>query len=265
MLYVKFLNRRLELENRLKTAIIKSIKRPKVGAIALALLASGCASTSPHNAAFLEQQTQSETVFVESFPELDNLAYAQSSTQDIFRVGDIADIVVYKVADLSGTYAVDRNGIIDFPLIGDVDVSGKNTADLQVLLEELYGETYLQDPNISVKIEKTKLGKLVVDGAVEEPGVFEVFEIVTLSEAIALAGGLTLEADRKYIYIVRRVDGETKVQVANLDEIRKYGNNNPSIYPGDIIYVQDSNTRLAYNEFLRTIPLLSSLIFAASR
>lgn len=224
----------------------------------------GCASVDGNNNAN-NNDALSNTFIVDDFPETDINTLAQQADLDVFKFGDIAEVTVFNVENLSGSYAVDRNGVIDFPLIGPLSVSGMNTAELQSTLQEKYGEKYLKDPSISVKIEPIQLGKVVVDGAVDSPGVFEVFQIIKLSEAIALAGGVTIDANTKELYLVRSVNGEQKVKLINLKDIRTRGGKDPDVYPSDIIYVQNNNARIAYNEFLRTVPLLSAILIASTR
>ena len=128
-----------------------------------------------------------------------------------------------------------------------------------------YGENYLQNPSITVKLEANTLGNIVVDGSVSKPGVFVLYKPVRLTEAVALAGGLREDANSKEVYIVREIEGKKKVKVVNLKDIRQMGATDPQIYPQDIVYVEDSPGRKAYNEFLKTIPLLSAILIAGTR
>lgn len=204
-------------------------------------------------------------VFIDEFPEVDINQIVASNQLDLFKVGDIADVKFYNVDKLTATYVVDRAGNIVFPLIGNVRVVGLSTLDLQETLTQRYGEEYLQNPGISVKREGQLLGKVVVDGAVEKPGVFELSNVIRLSESIALAQGLTDEANRKEVYIIRTVDGERKVKTVNLDEVRKLGAADPQIIPNDIVFVQDSTAKIAFREFLRTLPLLNTIAIVSTR
>ena len=150
-------------------------------------------------------------------------------------------------------------------MIGTQKVAGLTTLELQKQLVAEYGESYLQNPSITVKLEASKLGNIVVDGAVSKPGVFELYNPVRLSEAVAMAGGLTTDANTKSVYLVREIEGKRKVKEVNLKEIRSLGASDPEVYPDDIVFVQNSAGRMAYNEFLRTIPLLSAILIASTR
>lgn len=248
-----------------RQSLKSAVKLAAVSILTGALL-SGCASfsNSMRESSVPGDDGEGGT-FVSELPSRNVSEIARRSVKDTFKVGDIADVSVYQVESLNGTYSVDREGFIDFPLIGDVQVAGVSTRQLQKELEARYGNGLVRNPNVTVKIEQLKLGKLVVDGAVNDPGVFEVFEIISIAEAIAMAGGITIDADKDDVYLVRGVDGEQKILRVDLNAIRKQGQVGPDVYPDDIIYVQSSSFRLAYTEFLRTIPLLSALLIASAR
>ena len=227
----------------------------------LAVLLGGCSTLS----AASKSGAQAASILDDDFPVVETTNIAGLTDQDVFKVGDLAEITVYNVENLSGTYVVNRSGEVDFPLIGKMKVAGLTTLLVQEQLTQRYGDNYLQNPSIAVKIEPRKLGKVIVDGAVTEPGVFEVFEVINLSEAIALAGGVTVDANKKEVYIVREIDGERQVRTVNLNEIRKLAGRDPKIYPNDMVFVQESGGRIAFREFLRTVPLLNTVAILSTR
>lgn len=239
----------------------------------LSLSLAGCASTdgasrfSPGAIAGAQTTDISNAQgYVNAFPEMDINTVALSNARDVFKIGDTADISVYDVDSLTNSYIVDRSGNVSFPLIGTVKVAGLNTTELQQILTQRYGAQYLRSPSINVKLEAQTLGRVVVDGAVTSPKVFEVDDIVTLSEAIAQAGGLDENATNgSSVFIVRDIGGERKVREVNLRDIRRLGAPDPQIIPGDVIFVQDSAGRVAFREFLRTVPLLNTAVIYATR
>jgi polysaccharide export outer membrane protein len=244
-------------------AFQKAYRLCVVGAmlVLLTIVLSGCASLPSAGG----DKNARPANLTESFPLVEPSSIAGFTDQDVFKVGDLADITVYNVENLTSTYIVNRSGEIDFPLIGRLKVAGLTTMTVQEMLTEKYGEQYLRNPNISVKIEPKKLGKIIVDGAVSEPGVFEVFEIINLSEAIALAGGVTIDANKKEVYVVREIDGKRQVRAVNLNDIRKLAGRDPKIYPNDLVFVQESGGRIAFREFLRTVPLLNTVAILSTR
>ena len=202
---------------------------------------------------------------VSEFPAFNLDDIALGSLKDVFRIGDTAEITVYNVERLTGEYVVDRAGNVHFPLIGDVRVVGLSTVELQEVLTQKYGADYLQNPSIDVKIESKEFGRVVVDGGVNEPGVYEIDDAVSVSEAIALANGLDEFSNGSEVYIIRSVNGERKVKLVDIRASRADVTEDSLVIPNDIIFVEDNTGRVLFREFLRTIPLLNTAIIFARR
>lgn len=184
--------------------------------------------------------------------------------EDVFNVGDTAEVTVHGFEDFSGIYSVDRSGKTHFTHVGQVQVAGVTITDLQTTLRQRYGACCLQNPSVSVRKEAQKLGSIVVDGAVDEPGAFEINRIIKLSEAVALAGGVTLDGDRTTVVLARQVGNERRLASVNLEEVQ-LGAYDPPIYPNDVIFVQDNAGRLMFNDFIRTVPIVNAVIYAVTR
>ena len=103
------------------------------------------------------------------------------------------------------------------------------------------------------------------DGAVSDAGVFEIQDVIKLSEAVALAGGMTDVANPEMTVLSRIIDGERKISNVNMTDIQLYGAADPLIFPNDVVFIQDSKGRLLYQDFVKTLPLVSAVIFAATR
>lgn len=235
--------------------------------IVFALNISACANTGGvFTSKNSSSQIQSNINYVKSFPDVDINSIAKRISKDTFKIGDTADVNIYQVEDLSDTYVIGRDGNINFPLIGSVQVAGLTTTQLQKTLTEKYGSSFLRTPGINVKLESSEIGSVVVDGAVNKPGVFEVNDIIRLSEAIALAEGINqIDTTGSQIYIIRYINGERKVTQVDLREIRTLGANDPKIIPDDVIFVQDTSGRVLFREFLRTVPLLNTAVILSTR
>lgn len=232
-----------------------------LGLIGLTLTACATALNAGNSSGFKGADGE----LVNEFPAFNLDEIAQGSLKDVFRIGDKAEITVYNIERLTGEYVVDRAGNISFPLIGNVKVVGLSTVELQEILTQKYGADYLQNPSIDVKIESKEFGRVVVDGAVNEPGVFEVDDIISVSEAIALASGLDEFSNGSEVYIIRSVNGERKVKVIDLRASRAELSAESSIIPNDIVYVEDNAGRVMFREFLRTLPLINTAIIYSGR
>lgn len=179
------------------------------------------------------------------------------------RIGpmDMLEVSVFGVEDLDGRYQVDFTGQIKLPLIGEVRAVGLNSSELAVELERLYGETYLQDPDVNVTIQESIDRQVTVEGSVNSPGLFPVRGRLSLLQAVALAGGTSNSANPRNVVLFRTSDGERQAASFNLVEIRKGAAPDPEVYGNDIVVVDGSDLRENYRDLIRSAPLLALLVF----
>lgn len=230
---------------------------------------SGC-STYPSSSGKLgsstsEGLTQAPTFNPQAYDTSQAATYVSVIPEERFRIGDITTITVNGFDEFSGIYTVGRDGTIFLGHVGNVHVVGKTIPELQSTLHKKYSECCLVRPNISIEKQDQLFGKIVVDGAVNDAGVFEIDGIIKLSEAIALAGGISEIANPEMTVLSREINGERRISKVNLVEIRQFGANDPSIYPNDAIFIEDSRGRLLYKDFVKTLPLISAVLLATTR
>jgi len=171
---------------------------------------------------------------------------------------DVLKINVFRVPDLSGDYQVDAFGNLDLPLIGKVSVRDYSPDKFAELLEQKYGEKYLQNPDITVRVSTTNRANVTVEGGVNFPGVYQLPGRTTLLGAIALARGVNSnDGNAKRVVVIRKRDGKTQAAAFDLTAIRKGEMTDPVIYPGDIVAVAGSNLRSIYRDVLQAVPLFA--------
>jgi polysaccharide biosynthesis/export protein len=124
--------------------------------------------------------------------------------QNDFRIGkdDELEISVYANADLTKTTVVRPDGMIAFPLVGDVQAHGLRPDDLRAELAKRLAK-FVRDPLVTVMVTKYRSRKVNVLGEVKEPGLFHFGADITLLEALARAGGVTEAADLRSAVVVR--------------------------------------------------------------
>jgi polysaccharide export outer membrane protein len=94
-------------------------------------------------------------------------------------------------------------------------------------------------------------GSYFVDGMVRNPGAYHLTEPVTLSRAIAMAGGMVGGADIKKVGIYRTTKGGSrKPIIVNLEEIRTGKMADPAIQEGDVILVGKDRLQVLVSKFL---------------
>jgi polysaccharide export outer membrane protein len=148
---------------------------------------------------------------------------------------DVFEVRVYGEADLSGTYRVDADGTIDFPLIGRLTVAGMVPSEVATRITERLAQGYLKNPQVSILVREYHSKKVTVIGQVQKPGTFPVLVRMSVVEVVSLAGGFTALAASNDV-VVRRGGKTFKVRVADIAEGKA-----PTFYlePGDTLLVPE--------------------------
>jgi polysaccharide export outer membrane protein len=152
--------------------------------------------------------------------------------------GDLFDIRVFEEPNLSGTYQVDEEGTIDFPLVGRVAVAGHLASDVATLLSKRL-TAFVKNPQISVLVRDMVSKRIVVYGQVAKPGTYPYANAMTISQLISLAGGFTSMAARERVTISRFAANERHIIEVNLRAIADGKESNQFVEPGDEVYVPE--------------------------
>lgn len=99
---------------------------------------------------------------------------------------------------LLGEYRVDEGGRVLLPLVGLIDVAGREFDAVRRDVEAAYGHE-LHDREIRL----TPLMRVAVLGEARQPGLYQIDPTMTLSDVVARAGGFGPEASRNRIELVR--------------------------------------------------------------
>lgn len=139
------------------------------------------------------------------------------------------------------TYLVDKNGNIEFPVLGKLQVGGLTRTEVLQILKDKIG-VYIKNPIINLRITNFKIS---LQGEVTLPGTYSVAsERITLIEALSMAKDLTIYGKRDNILIIREINGVksyNRVDITKADFI-----NSPFYYlaQNDVIYVEPNNTKV---------------------
>lgn len=113
--------------------------------------------------------------------------------------GDRVRVVVFGDPALGGEFTIDGSGFIALPLIGDVDVRGLTSAQLQTRIVSRLADGYLKDPRVAVEVLTTR--PFYILGEVNKPGQYPFANGLTVEAAVAQAGGYTYRAKTKKVLI----------------------------------------------------------------
>ena len=143
-----------------------------------------------------------------------------ASAEDEYRIGpdDVLRIHVWGRTELDGEVAVDPDGRVRLPLVGEAAAAGLTVTELGRQLAERYT---IVDPHVSdvqVSIVQYNSRKITLVGEVRNPGAYGSPAIPTLWELILAAGGANATADLSRVQIVRKGPnaGEPRVITADL-------------------------------------------------
>lgn len=144
-------------------------------------------------------------------------------------------------------YLVDRNGEIDFPVLGKLYVEGMTRNQLtDYIKERIQSEGYINDPIVSVKFLNFKVS---VMGEVARPGSFSVTgDRITLLEALSMAGDLTIYGKRDRVAVIREENGERKIMYHDLRSARTFESPFYYLQQNDIVYVEPNKRKSQQSE-----------------
>lgn len=143
-----------------------------------------------------------------------------ASAEEEYRLGpeDVVQIQVWKRPDLSGSVAVDFDGKLQLPLLGEIAVQEKTQAELGELLTARYRLLDPSIPEVLVSITAYNSRSITVVGEVRNPGKYGARTMPALWSAILTAGGATPAADLAKVQVVRHdpVEGEAPTITVDL-------------------------------------------------
>lgn len=153
--------------------------------------------------------------------------------------GNTATIRTYSgTSESMSNYTVDPKGDIDFPILGTLHVAGMTRFEVAAFIKgELIGRNLVKDPVVSVEFLNTGIS---VMGEVTNPGRFDMNrDNITVLDAIALAGDLTIQGQRENVLVLRVENGQMKtyrIDLTNASQmVRSPGFN---LKQNDIVYVE---------------------------
>jgi polysaccharide export outer membrane protein len=176
-------------------------------------------------------------------------------TSNDYRIAprDLLQVSVFQVPDLNRTVQVNGSGFVVLPLVGNVQVAGKTTDQAQQEIAAKLGKTYLRSPQVSVSIAKSGQ-RVTVNGAVKSPQVMTIESRLTLSQAVATAGGLSEVGNAQRVHVARAVDQVVNDGVFDLEAIQAGKAADPSLVGGDIVVVEESGGKVAFKNVKDLLP-----------
>jgi len=154
------------------------------------------------------------------------------------RPGDRLRMSIWGEPDLTTDAVVMTDGVVSFPLVGEIAVADKTVSALAEELREAYLR-YYQDPRVSLSAVPAVWPKVYVQGNVKQPGPVDYAPERRLLDYVGLAGGFALGADLANVAVVSsESDTAATVRVSmNLASSDGASVPNPPLKAGDTIWI----------------------------
>ena len=135
----------------------------------------------------------------------------------VLGAGDVLEISVWKDEALSKVVPVLPDGMIQFPLLGQLVASGKTVMQLQQEIEDKMSK-YMPNPFVDVSVQQVNSMVIYIIGKINRPGRYVINANVNVLQALAMAGGLNTFAKGEKIRIIRETGGRRQILRFDYDE-----------------------------------------------
>lgn len=182
----------------------------------------------------------------------DQLPFIQGSRYRITPT-DVIDLTFPYVPEFNQVVTVQPDGYITLKGVGELRAQGRTVPELRLMLIEAYG-SILRDPVITIVLKEFEKPYFIATGEVNKPGKFELRGAMSLTQALAVAGGLTQAGKSSEVVLFRRFT-EDMLEVKQIDVKKMFArrdlSEDPLVRPGDTLFVPKSTL----SRIQRFIPL----------
>jgi polysaccharide export outer membrane protein len=151
---------------------------------------------------------------------------------------DVLDISVWKEPELTRAVPVRPDGKISMPLLNDVQAAGRTP--LQLAADITAGlKKFVTDPQVTVIVGTINSQRIFILGEVNRAGAYPLLPNMTVLQALSSAGGFTIYANLKKIYVLRVEEGKQVKHPFNYKDVLagKAADQNIFVKAGDTIVV----------------------------
>ncbi|MDD5677953.1 MAG: polysaccharide export protein [Kiritimatiellae bacterium] len=187
-----------------------------------ALALAACAHTKPDEAATAQP----------------NVVATTATNAVVLGPGDELTINVWRNSELTSVAKVDADGTIQMPLAGEFHAGGMTLSELQGAITTRLAK-YIVNPRVHVGLTAMRSRKFNVLGEVRTPGSFVMDQTIQPFDAVAKAGGFTVDANHRQVLLIHPEGGTNRMTTINMET--ELGGQPPPVLPmlqnGDIVYV----------------------------
>lgn len=158
------------------------------------------------------------------------------------RKGDSFDLDFALSPEFNQTVAVEPDGYVTLKGVGSIFVEGQTVPELTEAVKVAYAKI-LHDPVITVALKDFEKPYFIAAGQVAKPGKYDLRGPLTVTEAVAIAGGFNDSAKHSQVVLFRPTsNGMFETKLLNVKKLLASRNLSEDIYlqPGDMLYVPKS-------------------------
>jgi len=184
--------------------------------------------------------TVPEHAYVEPVIQVNDLLFV--SVQTIDNKAGLGDASTASAAtnEKTNSYIVDKNGMIEVPLVGRVNLLGQTTTQAKETIRERASKYYV-DPIINVRFMNFYIN-IIRD--VARPGKYNITdEKTSIIDAVALAGDLSITGKRYNIMLIREENGQKRFIRFDMNSTDIFKSPYYYMRSGDIVYVEPLKAR----------------------
>ena len=205
---------------------------------------SGSEITLPENYQLRIKPLDQITIIVNSKdPLLAQPFNSASSYNSISTSGNISSATENSLQVIT----VDSDGYIKLPIIGEIKCAGLTRIELAKEIEDkIKASNYISDPLVNVRFANTSIS---IIGEVTKPGRYDIKrDEITIFEALALAGDLTIFGNREDVAVIREVDGKNVITKLDLRSSDIFSSPCYYLEQNDVIVVSPNRYKAATSE-----------------
>lgn len=139
------------------------------------------------------------------------------------------------------SYAIDKEGYLELPILGDIMVKDKTLSEVRTLLTDSLSHI-LSQPIVTVKLVNRYISVL---GEVKQPGHYPFAQDkLSIYDAVGIAGDMTIYANRKNVTLTRNEKGKNILVQIDLTDPNILASEYYFLRPNDMIYIKPMKKRI---------------------
>jgi len=141
-----------------------------------------------------------------------------------------------QMGGMGSLYLVRQDSLVEFPIIGDINLVGKTIKEAELYLEKIFSEFYV-DPFIVLGVNTKRIFLFSGSSGGEAAVLPLTYNNMTLFEVLASSGGVSQSNSSKRIKIIRKTENGIKIFNADLSTIDGIQQGNMIMQSHDIVYI----------------------------